>query len=227
MNTYVQWRRRIVLGAIAVLVAAGLAYGFQAQPIEVDTAPVRRAPLQVAIEQEGRTRVVNLYVVTAPVSGYARRITLDVGNIVQGGATLVELEPVRAEALGARQRAGAAASAAELAHKELLRIETLRQSGHASAAEQDRNASATERADAELRSAQFSVATAQHELTAAQSALKYTGSAGNGAPVLVRAPVAGSVLRIMRKSEGPVGAGLAAAGRRLPGRGAPDRAGVK
>lgn len=56
MATHVEWRRRIVIGAIALLVAAGVAYGFRPQPVEVDTAVVRRGPLQVAIEQEGRTR---------------------------------------------------------------------------------------------------------------------------------------------------------------------------
>jgi HlyD family secretion protein len=229
MQTYVQWRRRIVLGAIVFLVAAGVAYGFRPQPIEVDTAPVRRGPLQVAVEQEGRTRVIDRYVITAPVSGYARRITLDVGNAVQRGATLVELEPVRADALDARhraeasarigaatvtaqaagQRAIAAASAAQLTQIELLRIQALRQSGHATAADHDRAASAAYQAAAELRSALFSVATARHEIDAAQTALKYTGSAGNVEPLPVRAPVAGSILRIPRKSEGPVSAGQA------------------
>jgi HlyD family secretion protein len=229
MSTQVQWRRRIVLGIIALLIAAALAYGFRPQPIDVDTAPVRRGPLQVAIEQEGRTRVVDRYVITAPVSGYARRIALDAGDAVQRGATLVELEPVRAEALdarhraealarinaasstaeGAAQRAGAAATAAQLTRNEFLRVEALRQSGHATAADEDRTASAAVRAAAELRSALFGVATARHELDAAQTALKYTGSAGTGAPLPVRAPVSGSVLRIPRKSEGPVAAGQA------------------
>lgn len=228
MATHVEWRRRIVIGAIALLVAAGVAYGFRPQPIDVDTAQVRRGPLQVAIEQEGRTRVVDRYVITAPVAGYARRIALDPGDTVQRGATLAQLEPARAEALDARQRAqasarvgaaaasvqadvqraGAAASAAALARNELLRIEALRQTGYATAADFDRGASAAARAAADLRSALFAVATGRFELDAAQTALKYAGSAG-GAPLQVRAPVAASVLRIPHKSEGPVAAGQA------------------
>jgi HlyD family secretion protein len=228
MATHVEWRRRIVIGAIALLVAAGVAYGFRPQPIEVDTAVVRRGPLQVAIEQEGRTRVVDRYIVTAPVAGFARRISLDPGDAVAQGATLAELEPARADPLDARQRAqasarvgaasstvqadvqraGAAASAAALAQNELLRIEALRKTGYATAADLDRSASAAARAVADLRSAIFAVATARHELAAAQMALEYAGSAG-GAPLPVRSPVAASVLRIPHKSEGPVAAGQA------------------
>ena len=227
MATHVEWRRRIVIGAIALLVAAGVAYGFRPQPIEVDTALVRRGPLQVAIEQEGRTRVVDRYVITAPVTGFARRIALDPGDAVQRGATLAELEPARADALDARQRAqaaarigaasasaqaavqraSAAASAEALARSEFQRIDALRQTGYATAADLERNASAAARAGAELRSAQFAVATARHELDAAQTVLKFAGSAAGGAPVAVRSPVAATVLRIPHKSEGPVLAG--------------------
>ncbi len=229
MATQMQWRRRIFLGLVALLLAAALAYGFRPRPIEVDTAPVRRGPLQVAIEQEGRTRVAERYVITAPVSGYARRIALDVGAAVQRGTMLAELEPVRPEAPDARRRAEAearigaasalvqaadqrvigAASGARLAQVELARIDALRRSGHATAADLDRAANADQRASAELRSARFGVATARHEFEAAQTALKYSGSGGNAPVLAVRAPVSGSVLRIPRKSEGPVAAGQA------------------
>lgn len=227
MKNIVQWRRRIVLGLIAVLVAWGLFQGFRPQPVEVDLGVATRAPLRVTIEQEGRTRVVDRYVVTAPVNGYARRIRLDVGDAVERGATLAELEPLRAEVLDVRrraeaeahiaaaesgvsateQRANAAASNASLAQKELQRVRALRLAGHVSVAAEDRAASEAERSAAELRSAQFAVATARHELAAARTALKYAASGGSAEPFAVRAPVAGRVLKIPRKSEGTVAAG--------------------
>ena len=64
-------------------------------------------------------------------------------------------------------------------------------------------------AGAELRSAQFAVATARHELEAARTALKYAAAGASADPVVVRSPVAGHVLRIPRKSEGAVAAGQA------------------
>src|SRR5512134_1422950 len=99
LKTKVLWRRRLFLAVIAALVVWGLFAGFRPQPVEVDLGTAVRAPLRVTVEQEGRTRVVDRYVVTAPVAGYARRIKFDVGDAVERGATLVELEPQRAEVL--------------------------------------------------------------------------------------------------------------------------------
>lgn len=227
MKNSVQWRRRIVLALIAVLVAWGLFQGFRPQPVEVDLGTARRAPLRVTIEQEGRTRVLDRYVVAAPVNGYARRVLLDVGNVVERGATLIELEPLRAEVLdlrrraeaeariaaaaasvsAAEQRANAATSNANLAQKELQRVRELRPAGFVAATAEDRAASEAERSAAELRSAQFTVATARHELEAARTTLKYAASGSNAELVAVRAPVAGRVLKIAHKSEGTVATG--------------------
>ncbi len=229
MKNNVQWRRRVAFALVAVLVAWGLYQGFRPQPVEVDLGTARRAPLRVSVEQEGRTRVVDRYVVTAPVNGYARRVRLEVGDVIERRATLVELEPLRAEVLDVRrraeaeahiaaagagvsaaeQRANAAASNANLAQKELERVRVLRRAGHVSAAAEDRAASEAERSAAELRSAQFAVATARHEREAARTALKYAASGGSAEPVAVRAPVSGRVLRIPHKSEGMVAAGQA------------------
>ena len=229
MNNLVQWRRRIVLALIAALVAWGLYYGFRPQPVAVDLGAAMRAPLRVSFEQEGRTRVVDRYVITAPVAAYARRIGLDVGNAVQRGAPLVQLEPQRAEVLDARRRAEAASrvaaaqanvgaveqrqkaaqAGAELAQRDLKRMRTLRASGHVTVEAEDRAVAEADRAGAELRSAQFTVATARHELEAARTALDYAAAGGTADLVVVRSPVAGHVLKIPRKSEGTVAAGQA------------------
>ena len=226
MKNSVQWRRRIVLALIAVLVAWGLFEGFRPQPVEVDFDTARNAPLRITVEQEGRTRVVDRYVVAAPVNGYTRRIRLDAGDVVERGSLLVELDPSRAEVLDARRRAeaeariaaaasnvsaasqrtNAAASNADLAQKELQRVRELRLAGHVSAAAYDQAASSAERSAAELRSAQFDAATTRHELEVARTALKYAAS-GGGSPIVIRSPVAGQVLKITRKSEGPVTTG--------------------
>jgi len=227
MKNNVQWRRRIVLTLIGVLVLWGLFLGFRPQAVEVDIGKASRAPLRVVIEQEGRTRVVDRYVINAPVNGYARRIKLDVGDAVQRGATLVQLEPLRAEVLDVRRRAeaearvaaaedsvsaaeqrtNAAVSNATLAQKELQRVHALRVAGHVSAAADDRATSEAERSAAELKSAQFAVATARHELEAVRTMLNYSASGKADHPVAVRAPVAGQVLKIPHQSEGTVMAG--------------------
>lgn len=227
MLTAVQWRRTGLLALVAVLLAWGLYLGFRPQPVEVEVGTARHAPLQVTVQQEGRTRVVDRYVVTAPVSGYARRIQLEVGDAVERGSMLVALEPARAEILDARRRAeaqariaaaaanvnvaeqrvSAAASEADMAQKELQRVRALRQSGHVSAAAEDRAMTTAQSSAAQLRSARFSAATARHELDAARTALQYAAMGGGGTPIAVRSPENGQVLRIAHKSEGTVAAG--------------------
>ncbi|HJW26971.1 MAG TPA: HlyD family efflux transporter periplasmic adaptor subunit [Rhodocyclaceae bacterium] len=227
MINVVTWRRRLFLGLLAVLLAWGLYSGFRPQPVEVDLGAASRGPLRVTVEQEGRTRVIDRYVVAAPVAAYARRIDLDVGDAVQPGTPVVELEPLRSEVLDPRRRAEAEArvaaaqanvgaaeqrlraaeAGAGLAAKSLERARQLRSKGHVTVEAEDRALAESDRAASELRSAQFSVATARHELEAARTALRFAATGGAGTPILVKSPVAGQVLRIPRKSEGAVAAG--------------------
>ena len=227
MTISVQWRRRTVLGLVLVAGAAALIWGLRPQPIAVDMGTASRGALRVTLEQEGRTRVLDRYVVASPVTGHARRIPLEVGQAVVRGATVAELEPLRADTLdprrqaeaaariaaagsalsGAEQRASAAASAAELAQAELQRVRALRLQGHVSSAAEDRAASDAQRSGAEQRSAQFAVAAARHELEAARTLLQYAGKPSGTGLVTVRAPVAGKVLKIAHKSEGSVTSG--------------------
>jgi HlyD family secretion protein len=220
----------MVLAAIAVAIAAGLVYGFRPQPVSVDVATAMRQPLQVTVEQEGKTRVVDRYVVASPVAGYTRRINLDVGDSVRQGQALAWLEPRRSDVLDARrqaearahvaaaearlnaaqQRVEAAQADAELAKTELARIRQLRAENNTSQGDEDRALAAMRRTEAEQRSAQFAAKVAQHELDAARTALQYAGAAPGGGTlehVVIRSPVMGRVLKIQHQSEGPVDVG--------------------
>jgi len=95
-------RAKIGILATAVLVAAGLAIGFMPRAVPVDVAEVKRAPLAVTVEEEGKTRVRERYLVSAPVAGYARRIALDAGDAVAAGQVIAEIEPARSVALDPR-----------------------------------------------------------------------------------------------------------------------------
>jgi HlyD family secretion protein len=230
MKNHVVWRRRIFLGALAVVIAVGLFYGFRPQPVAVDLGTATRGPLRVTVEQEGKTRVVDRYVISAPVAAYARRIDFDVGDTVQRGEALVHLEPLRAEVLDPRQRAAAEArvaaakagvsaaqqnveaakAGADFAQKDLERIRKLHAGGFVNQDAEDRAAAEAERSAAQLRSAQFAVDTARYEMEAARTALRYAAEpAASREPIIVRSPVAGAVLKIPRKSEGVVAAGQA------------------
>ena len=89
MKNVAEWRRRGLIGLIVVAMAVGLYFGFRPRPVLVEIGTVSRGPLRVALEQEGGTRVIDRYVVSAPVAGYARRIGLE----VRDGRTAVVWNP--------------------------------------------------------------------------------------------------------------------------------------
>ncbi|MFQ5586285.1 MAG: efflux transporter periplasmic adaptor subunit, partial [Thermodesulfobacteriota bacterium] len=104
--------RKIIIAAIAAAVVIAIVYGFVAQPVLVDSAPVAYGALRVTVEEEGRTRVIDRFIVSAPVTGFSRRIELNVGDPVSKGQILVELEPRRSRVLDPRSRAEAEARVA-------------------------------------------------------------------------------------------------------------------
>jgi HlyD family secretion protein len=218
------------LAALALI--AALVWGFTPRPVPIDVGIVSRAPLRVTVEEEGRTRVIDRYVVSAPVAGYARRIEARVGDVVQQGQTLVELEPLRSVVLDPRSRAEAearvaaaraavhaaeqnvraAVADADIARKEFARRRTLAADGRIPLEERDRAEAAVQRTEATRRSAAFAVDVAQYELEAAQTALEHSAARAAGETpeqVAVHAPISGRVLGIPRESEGVVAPGQA------------------
>ncbi len=226
-------RGRSGLILLALVIATALVYGFWPQPLQVEAAFVARQPLHVTVEAEGKTRIIDRYVLSAPVTGYLRRIESEVGDTVQQGQPLAWIDPVPSEVLDPRRRAqaavrvaaseaslqaaqetaAAARAAAEYAQLEFERIATLcKRECIVTEAERDRAESQARQTQAQLRSTQFAVEVARHEVEAAKTALRHsavpTGDAAQET-VIVRAPVNGQVLNRHRQSEGVVEAGAA------------------
>ena len=103
------WNRRTGVVVAALLVVAALIYGFWPEAESVEVAVVERGPLSVVVEEEARTRVAERYEITAPVSGYLRRVTVEEGDTVSSGDVLCVLDPQRAAPLDSRHRAEAEA----------------------------------------------------------------------------------------------------------------------
>ena len=223
-------RRSIALALFAIVTAAGLFWGFRSQPVAVEIGLVTRAPLAVTVEEEGRTRVRDRFELSAPVPGFVRRLTLDVGDSVIRGQVLAELEPLRSTVLdpraraeaearvasaeyalqAAEQHAAAAAAEASRAQNEFERRRKLCESGCISKEELDTAELLARRTAAERRSAEFAIEVARFELEAARTTLSYSAAQPVATPlerVEIRAPVAGRVLRLARRSEGVVAAG--------------------
>ncbi|ODV02640.1 MAG: efflux transporter periplasmic adaptor subunit [Thiobacillus sp. SCN 63-57] len=216
-------RAKIGMLATAALVVVGLAIGFMPRAVPVDVAEVKRAPLTVTVEEEGKTRVRERYLVSAPVAGYARRIDLKAGDAVAAGQVLAVIEPARPVALDPRTRvqaqaqvsaaqenARAAAAAAQLAQQERVRAESLRQSNFVSAQALDAARTAETRARAAEQAAQYAVRVARFDLETARAAAASAAQlqrGGTAEALQVQAPVAARVLRVQHESEGPVAAG--------------------
>ena len=66
--------KRLPLLLCGLGLAAALVYGFRPAPLPVDLAPVTRGPLQVYVEEDGKTRIKQRYIVAAPIAGRMRRI---------------------------------------------------------------------------------------------------------------------------------------------------------
>jgi len=226
--------RRTWIGTIGlgVVLIGAIFYAFLPGPVPVEVSGVSSGPLQVTVEEDGKTRVIDRFVVSAPVAGYARRVELDVGDPVKRGQPLVVVEPLRSQVLDPRSRAEAesrvsaamaslnaaqeneraAATEAEHAAADLERLKPLFESGYASKELFDKAESEARRTAATHRSAQFAVEVARHELEAARTALRYSGAGRSESlpeQLTIRAPVDGRVLKIQHKSEGVVAAGEA------------------
>lgn len=224
---HVNWRRRFAVGVMAALIMAGLIYGFWPQRVLVDAVRVQQAPLQVSVTDEGKTRVIDRFMISAPVAGLAERINLKIGDPVQRGERMLEIEPMHPTVLDPRQRAqaearvsaakatlraaesraDAAKTEANLAARDAARITKLCKVECASRQQQDQAVAQAQSARANQRSAEFAVKIAHYDLQAARTMLTYTHghqSKKSAGLVPVNAPVKGTVLRVMHRSEGAV-----------------------
>ncbi|HSN17349.1 MAG TPA: efflux RND transporter periplasmic adaptor subunit [Gammaproteobacteria bacterium] len=221
--------RRLLLLALVILVAGAIVWAYVPRPVRVSITVVSKGPMDVSIEEEGRTRVQDRYLITAPVAAYAPRLEFRVGDLVRAGQTLAVLEPLPPGALDARSRAeaqarvaqakaallaaetgaDAARAGADYAERELSRAQTLKKSGAVSQTMLDQAESQARQTTALLASARARIDVARYDLAAAETSLRYTTTQSHGAGgerIPVKSPVDGVILAIEHEDEGVVGA---------------------
>ena len=225
-------KRSTLITAVAAGAAALalLAWAFAPRPLPVELGQVSLGPFETTIDEDGRTRLADRYVVSAPLAGRLARITLREGDAVEAGAVLATLQPVltplldersrreqQARADGAQsavrqadKRAEAARVALERARDELKRSEQLALQGFVSPNKLADDRLAVQGAQKELEAAAEGAQVARHELALARVALgvvRAPASAAAPAAFELRAPVAGRVLRLHQSSEATVALG--------------------
>ncbi len=224
-------RKRIILILLALGIVGLIALSFRPLPVSVSLATVERGPLAESVEEEGRTRVRERYLISAPVAGYMARLKLHAGDVVKAGDVLVELQPAPSNLLDPRSQAEAEARVAQaaaalkaqqsqlesartsndLSQKELSRLQPLFKRGDISRSAIDQAESAAQQSVDQLRAARAVVDAAKEELRAAQVVLRYYGIDGEkpGEALPLRSPVDGQVLSVVRENQGSVAPGEA------------------
>ncbi|MBC8106691.1 MAG: HlyD family efflux transporter periplasmic adaptor subunit [Anaerolineae bacterium] len=90
---------------IAIAIVAMIVFAFIPKPVEVDTTRVERGLMRVTVDQDGKTRVKERYIIAAPLMGRLIRVNLKAGDPVEAGKTVVAaIVPTPPELLDARAR---------------------------------------------------------------------------------------------------------------------------
>jgi HlyD family secretion protein len=229
-RTASKWIKRVLLAAFGLGLLAMIVFAWLPKPVAVETALAAKGKLVVTVDEDGRTRVKDRYVISAPLMGNVARVELRPGDSVKQGDVLARLVPLTAPLLDARTKkeaearvsaSGAARLQAkaqirraeatlEYAKKQAKQTRELVKKGVVAEAEADR-ANLEERSrEAELTSAKFGAKVADHELSMARAALgafSAPGKVPSGDQMVVPSPVAGRVLKVIQESEGVVQAG--------------------
>jgi HlyD family secretion protein len=219
-------RRNVVLSIVGVLLAGGaLAWAFAPRPVDVEIGRASTGMFESTIDEDGKTRLPDRYVISAPLAGRLSRIALRAGDDVAVGTVVATLAPVLSPMLDERsareaqarveaaqallQRAAVRVERARVAVEqvriELRRSEQLAKDGFIAPTKLDADRLAMLAAGKELEAAQQERHVAEHDLEqarAAQGAMRASlvalpSGRARGGP----APSAGSERGGTRRSE--------------------------
>ncbi len=205
------WTRAAVITGVVVGLAGAIYWGMRPQPAEVEAVAVSVGPMETTVEEEGKTRLRDRFVVSAPLSGVMRRHDWKVGDTLAGGRPVAWLAPMRAEVLDARrlsegearlqaasaaregadarlrsaqEQVKAAAADAEYWQQQTAREERLLATGDVPAARLDRSRAEVKRAEATRLAAEQAVALARSEISRARADVEAARAAvSNPGPV--------------------------------------------
>jgi HlyD family secretion protein len=220
---------RSLAGLAAAAVIGGAVYvAFSENPILVDLAIVTTAPMQVSVEEDGITRIRNVYAISSPIAGHLDRIEHSVGDAIGAGESLGSIHPLDPPFLDTRTRTelraviDAARSGIAVAEVELTRAQTSRNLARArlqratklaatnivSDSELERLVGEVDLAEAQVKSAKAMIALRRAELASAEARMAQPGqtpiTAANGqCCVDITSPIDGIILSLNAKSEQP------------------------
>ncbi|MFN0191102.1 MAG: efflux RND transporter periplasmic adaptor subunit [Aestuariivirga sp.] len=215
--------RRIIYFLAAAAIAAALVWALWPKPVPVTAGAIARHNLVATIDEEARTRIREIYTVSAPIAGTMLRSNLHAGDSVTSGRSIVAtLRPANPGLLDERSRqvaratadaAAAAVGLADMVLKESAAALKFAQGEHVRATALAKRGTISERAfeksafdlavaEARVASAESALQVRRKESESASAALIESSGAGEGQCCSqVIAPASGVVLRVLAESE--------------------------
>ncbi len=228
-------RNVLILAAVAA-VAITLFLAFRPTPTEVDLGEVRRGDLTVTIDEEGRTKVRETYIVSTPVAGQLLRVQVHPGDPVIKRETIVaQMRPTNPVVLDSRTREqaraaldgslaalrvaqadlNAAIAAEELATLDFERTRSLFERRISSEVALQRASSALQTSQARRETAEALIEMREAEVANARANLLGLDDLGlaningdsRGDEIPLFSPIDGRILRVLQESETTLPAG--------------------
>ncbi len=213
-----------VLSALIVLAGLGLGvWSMTPRPVPVETAAVTEGEFVATVDEDGKTRIRERYVVAAPLAGRLTRVRFKAGDAVNADDVVATILPTPAPFLDERSRReaegrlGAAEARRERtkamvertraqalqATNDLDRARTLARREVTTVQALEHAELAMRVAERDQRAAEFLDHAAEHEVEQAKSLLAQYGDGGDAPPDRwnVTAPVSGLVLKVLQESE--------------------------
>ena len=222
-------KRKLWTLAGAVVFLAILGWAFYPKPFDVDVAEIHVGNFERTIEESGKTRLRDRYIISAPVAGKLARLTVREGDVVKAGQVVALLWPApppllderrlqeqreqvaAAEASVARANAGLQKSELVLSQAEadLRRQESLAARGFISPIQIENVRLTVQQRQREREVSAQEGNAARHQLAQLRIALQRVS--GNEPlakqAVAVTAPTSGKVVKLRQQSEAILAAG--------------------
>lgn len=220
-------RRLLPALVLPAVVGLGIWWIYSPSPITVETQAVTRGRFVALVEAEGRTRIKDRYVISAPLAGSLMRPDVRPGDAVAAGAVLATILPAPAPLLDARlrneaiERVGAAEAMMRAADAQVIRDERrkaqaqieldrkegLSQRGIVTELAREQAALEADLAERDVIASRLRLQAAQHNLAMAQTLLRRTDESASTERLSITAPISGRVLRVFQENATTVAAG--------------------
>ena len=88
------WIKRLGLLTIILAIGAGGYLMIRPQPVSVDVVEIVRGDIETTVDEEGKTRVKDVYRISAPMTGKLERLSVKVGDYLAAGERIARIRSV-------------------------------------------------------------------------------------------------------------------------------------